>query len=123
MKRFLQTILEHVREFIEPTKKSPDIILKTNQLLHTILQAQKKHEAVHVIYLDKSFTGDIVKYDKENNKLILKNFQKNISAIISISDIKRLTLVPKTVRDSQKLSWFAGKNRSNKLTPKIRFSG
>ncbi|EJN93479.1 hypothetical protein ACVRWL_03865 [Streptococcus ratti] len=104
MKRFLQTILEHVREFIEPTKKSPDIILKTNQLLHTILQAQKKHEAVHVIYLDKSFTGDIVKYDKENNKLILKNFQKNISAIISISDIKRLTLVPKTVRDSQKLS-------------------
>ncbi|MGT2924785.1 hypothetical protein ACVR0O_06285 [Streptococcus caviae] len=104
MKRFLQTILEHVREFIEPTKKSPDIILKTNQLLHTILQAQKKHEAVHVIYLDKSFTGDIVKYDKENNKLILKNFQKNISAIISISDIKRLTLVPKTVRDSQKLN-------------------
>ena len=104
MKRFLQTILEHVREFIEPTKKSPDIILKTNQLLHTILQAQKKHEAVHVIYLDKSFTGDIVKYDKENNKLILKNLQKNISAIISISDIKRLTLVPKTVRDSQKLS-------------------
>ncbi|MGT2948289.1 hypothetical protein [Streptococcus devriesei] len=103
MKRFLQTILEHVREFIEPTKKSPDIVLKTNQLLHTILQAQKKHEAVHVIYLDKSFTGDIVRYDKENNKLILKNFQKNMSAIISISDIKRLTLVPKTVRDSQKL--------------------
>ena len=73
------------------------------QLLHTILQAQKEHEAVHVIYLDKSFTGDIVKYDKEANKLILKNFQKNMSAIISISDIKRLTLVPKTVRDSQRL--------------------
>ncbi|WP_057490546.1 hypothetical protein [Streptococcus orisasini] len=104
MKRFLQTILEHVREFIEPTKKSPDIVLKTNKLLHTILQAQKKHQAVHVIYLDKSFTGDIVKYDKENNKLILKNFQKNMSAIISISDIKRLTVVPKTVRDSQKLN-------------------
>ncbi|MGT2751101.1 hypothetical protein ACVRXF_09430 [Streptococcus orisasini] len=104
MKRFLQTILEHVREFIEPTKKSPDIVLKTNKLLHTILQAQKKHQAVHVIYLDKSFTGDIVKYDKENNKLILKNFQKNMSAIISILDIKRLTVVPKTVRDSQKLN-------------------
>ena len=42
-------------------------------------------------------------YDKEANKLILKNFQKNMSAIISISDIKRLTLVPKTVRDSQRL--------------------
>lgn len=103
MKKFLRTIFEHIREFVEPSKKSPDIILKTNQLLHTILQAQKEHEAVHVIYLDKSFTGDIVKYDKEANKLILKNFQKNMSAIISISDIKRLTLVPKTVRDSQRL--------------------
>ena len=100
MKKFLRTIFEHIREFVEPSKKSPDIVLKTNQLLHTILQAQK---AVHVIYLDKSFTGDIVKYDKEANKLILKNFQKNMSAIISISDIKRLTLVPKTVRDSQRL--------------------
>ncbi|EHJ52324.1 hypothetical protein [Streptococcus macacae] len=104
MKKFLKIILENIREFIDPTKKTPDdIILKRNQFLQTITQAQKDHKAVHVIYLDKSFTGDIVKYDQEDNKLILKNFQKNMSAIIKISDIKRLTIVPKTVQDSQKL--------------------
>ena len=48
-------------------------------------------------------TGDLVKYDPKNNKLILKNFQKNISTIIAISDINRLTLVPPTVRKSQEL--------------------
>ena len=46
--------------------------------------------------------GDIVKYDKEAGKLILKNFKKNMSVIIAISDIDKLTLVPPTIKQSQK---------------------
>ena len=36
------------------------------------------------------------------NKLILKTSKKNISTIIAISDINHLTLVPPTVRKSQR---------------------
>ena len=101
MKKFLRTIFEHIREFVEPSKKSPDIVLKTNQLLHTILQAQKEHEAVHVIYLDKSFTGDIVKYDQERRQLIVKNFKTSMSTIIRISEIQKISLVPNNIRIAQ----------------------
>ena len=102
MKKFLRTIFEHIRELVEPSKKSPDIVLKTNQLLHTILQAQKEHEAVHVIYLDKSFTGDIVKYDTSRQQIVVKNFTKNVTRIIRTTDIKRLRFVPSTVQRAQK---------------------
>lgn len=102
MKKFLALIANYIKEFIDPSPKTSDVVLKTNQILQTIKEAQKKQEAVHAIYLDKSFTGDIVKYDKEAGKLILKNFKENMSVIITITDIKRLTVVPHNVKKSQK---------------------
>ncbi len=41
-------------------------------------------------------------YDKERQQLIVKNFQKSMSTIIRISDIKRIRLVPNTIREAQK---------------------
>ncbi|AXQ79060.1 hypothetical protein DDV21_008160 [Streptococcus chenjunshii] len=104
MKKVLQLLKSYLYEFIEPSSKPKEITLKANQIAHTIKQAQKKHLALHAIYGDKSFAGDLVKYDKKEGKLILKNFSQNISTIISIKDIDRLSLVPKTVRYSQTLT-------------------
>ena len=81
--------------------QTSEINLKANKIITIIKEAQNKHLALHAIYEDDSFTGDLVKYDAKNGKLILKNFQKNISTIIPIDDIKRLSLVPPTVRKSQ----------------------
>ena len=72
-----------------------------HKLSQTIQEAQEKHLALHAIYEEKSFTGDLVKWDTAHNKLILKNIKHNISAIIPIDAIKHLTLVPPTVRQSQ----------------------
>ncbi|MEX2784313.1 hypothetical protein AB3331_03830 [Streptococcus sp. H49] len=104
MKKFFQLLKSYLYEFIEPSAKPKEVTLKANQIAYTIKQAQEKHLALHAIYDEKSFTGDLVKYDKKEGKLVLKNFSKNISTIISVKDIDRLSLVPKTVRYSQTLT-------------------
>ena len=48
------------------------------------------------------FQIKVFKYDKERQQLIVKNFQKSMSTIIRISDIKRIRLVPNTIREAQK---------------------
>ena len=61
----------------------------------------EKKQGVHVIFQNKSFTGDIVKYDQERKQLIVKNFKKSMSTIIRISDIQKISLVPHTIRIAQ----------------------
>ena len=56
---------------------------------------------ISVIFQNKSFTGDIVKYDQERKQLIVKNFKKSMSTIIRISDIQKISLVPHTIRIAQ----------------------
>ena len=45
-----------------------------------------------------------MKYDKERQQLIVKNFNKSMSIIIRIPDIQRVRLVPQTVQEAQKAS-------------------
>ena len=104
MKILIKRLKRQAQAYIDfHAHPATDINLKTHKIITTIKEAQEKQLALHAIYKDGSFTGDLVKYDPKNNKLILKNFQKNISTIIAISDINRLTLVPPTVRKSQEL--------------------
>ncbi|HEM3592875.1 TPA: hypothetical protein U1C11_001890, partial [Streptococcus suis] len=60
-----------------------------------------KKAAVHVIYGDRSFTGDIVKYDTDCQRIIMKNFKRQVTSIIKIEDIKKVTLVPDSIKTSQ----------------------
>ena len=94
-------ILERASEFINYKKDTQEVEEDNANILQTIETALQK-SGVHVIFSDKSFTGDIVKYDKERQQLIVKNFQKSMSTIIRISDIKRIRLVPNTIREAQK---------------------
>lgn len=75
---------------------------ETNSLTATIEEAIQKQTAVHLILSETSFTGDIIKYDQQGQQIIVKNFSKNVSRIIRISDIQRLRFVPSTVQTAQK---------------------
>ena len=88
-------------EFIND-KKTEQISENNTAILSAIELALKKKSGIHVIFQNKSFTGDIVKYDQERQQLIVKNFNKSMSTIIRIPDIQRVRLVPQTVRVAQK---------------------
>ncbi|TCD46172.1 hypothetical protein D3X11_01565 [Streptococcus sp. X16XC17] len=110
MKKFLEVLVGHVNHFVGNTA-SPLAPITINAQeeqainhINTIQLALYKGAAVHVIYGNKSFTGDIVKFDEKRRRLVLKNFSKNMGSIIQIDDIKRIRMVPDTIRNSQKFS-------------------
>ena len=104
MKNLIKRLKRQAQAYIDfRAQPAADINLKTHKIITTIKEAQEKQLALHAIYKDGSFTGDLVKYDPKNNKLILKNFQKNISTIMLSAISIVCTLVPPTVRKSQEL--------------------
>ena len=75
---------------------------KADSLTSAIKEALLKKTAVHIIFSDTSFTGDIIKFDTDRQQIIVKNFAKNVSRIIRVSDIRRVTFVPSTIQTAQK---------------------
>lgn len=103
MKRFLKMLAARTNEFL--TDKKNEQISETDTSILSMLElAIQKKSGIHVIFQNKSFTGDIVKYDKNRQQLIVKNFNKSMSIIIRIPEIQRVRLVPKTVQEAQKIN-------------------
>ncbi|HEL1769932.1 TPA: hypothetical protein TXU90_000259 [Streptococcus suis] len=103
MKRFLAVIFEQITVFLEHGKAPKSIEPDSKEDIKNNLElALYKKAAVHVIYGDRSFTGDIVKYDTDRQRIIMKNFKRRVTSIINIQDIKKITLVPESVKNSQK---------------------
>ena len=101
MRQAFQLVLDKLHSFLNGNDDHPQI--EDNSLTAMIEQAiQKKTTAVHIILAETSFTGDIVKHDANRQQIIVKNFSKNVTRIIRISDIKRLRFVPSTVQKAQK---------------------
>ncbi|KXT73432.1 hypothetical protein STRDD10_01514 [Streptococcus sp. DD10] len=101
MKKFLSAMGEQLTNFINSKKIDEQAASKSETVLRNIDLAIRKQAGVHVIFADKSFTGDIIKYDQERGQLVVKNFRKSMSTIIRVADIKRISLVPNEVRKSQ----------------------
>lgn len=101
MKKFLSAIGRQMTDFINSKKVDEGAIHLSENVLRNIDLAMRKKAGVHVIFADKSFTGDIIKFDKERGQLIVKNFNKSMSTIIRLSEIKRISIVPDAVRKSQ----------------------
>ncbi|MDG4509486.1 hypothetical protein NOL01_02975 [Streptococcus suis] len=102
MKRFLEVILEQVNIFLGNSKAPKSIEPDSKEEIKNNLElALYKKAAVHVIYGDRSFTGDIVKYDTDRQRIIMKNFKRQVTSIIKIEDIKKVTLVPDSIKTSQ----------------------
>ena len=100
MRQTFKLVLDKLHGFLNGNDDHPQI--EDNSLTAMIEQAIQKKTAVHVILAETSFTGDIVKYDTSRQQIIVKNFTKNVTRIIRISDIKRLRFVPSTVQRAQK---------------------
>ncbi|HEM6438711.1 hypothetical protein ACLMAZ_05785 [Streptococcus suis] len=104
MKRFLEVIFEQFTIFLEHGKAPKSIEPDSKEEIKNNLElALYKKAAVHVIYGDRSFTGDIVKYDTDRQRIIMKNFKRQgqVTSIIKIEDIKKVTLVPDSIKTSQ----------------------
>lgn len=95
MKNIAQKVSDYLKEFIDPSTKGSVINLRQNKILTTIHQAKINQQDIHIIYGDRSFAGQLVKCDRD--KLILKNKRQNISIIVPIADIEKVTLVPLTI--------------------------
>ena len=100
MRQTFKLVLDKLQGFLNGNAEPHQT--EDNSLTATIEQAIQKKSAVHVILAETSFTGDIVKYDVSRQQIIVKNFTKNVTRIIRISDIKRLRFVPSTVQQAQK---------------------
>ena len=100
MRHKFQQVLDKIHNFLNGHDQ-PDQT-ESNSLTASIEEAIQKQTAVHLILSDTSFTGDIIKYDSDRQQIIAKNFAKNVSRIIRISDIQRIRFVPSTVQTAQK---------------------
>lgn len=103
MKKFLQLLMEYLTTFIG--SKPEDVVFDSTEIeeIHNTLElALYKKSAVHVIYNNRSFTGEILKYDLVNQRLILKNFKQSVTTIIPILAIQKLSLIPDSITYSQK---------------------
>ena len=100
MRHKFQQVLDKIHDFLNGHEE-PDRT-ESNSLTATVEEAMQKQTAVHLILSETSFTGDIIKYDQQRQQIIVKNFAKNVTRIIRISDIQRLRFVPSTVQTAQK---------------------
>ena len=99
MRHKFQQVLDKIHDFLNGHDQADQT--ESNSLTATIEEAVQKQTAVHLILSETSFTGDI-KYDQQRQQIIVKNFAKNVTRIIRISDIQRLRFVPSTVQTAQK---------------------
>ena len=100
MRQTFKLVLDKLHGFLNGNDDHPQI--EDNSLTAMIEQAIQRKTAVHVILAETSFTGDIIKYDSSRQQIIVKNFTKNVTRIIRITDIKRFRFVPSTVQTAQK---------------------
>ena len=102
MKSFIEVILEHASIFLGNSRASKAIEPDSKEeIKNNIELALYKNASIHVIYGNRSFTGDIVKHDTERQRIIMKNFKRQVTSIINLEDIQKITLVPESVKTSQ----------------------
>ncbi|MGT2714991.1 hypothetical protein [Streptococcus respiraculi] len=105
MKKFLSILFYHLNVFLGNQPAQKELSDEEDSPYRDIIElALYKKAAIHVIYADKSFTGEIVTFDPDKNRMIVKNFKRNVTSIIPLSDIQRISLVPDNIRKSQQYS-------------------
>ena len=121
MKRFIEVILEHASIFLGNSRASKAIEPDSKEeIKNNIELALYKNASIHVIYGNRSFTGDIVKYDTERQRIIMKNFKRQVTSIINLEDIQKITLVPESVKTSQQQEKKTEQRHNAKGTKKRR---
>lgn len=105
MKKIFAPLVDYVNSLILDKHKPQPIKIHPRRDINKILdQAVAQKSAVHVIYLDRHFTGDIVKFDRQKKQLILKNFKRTMTTIIALDDIKKVSILPNSIQITQESS-------------------
>ena len=100
MRHKFQQVLDKIHDFLNGHEE-PDQT-ESNSLTATIEEAIQKQTAVHLICLRQALQVTSSNTISNASKLSWKNFAKNVTRIIRISDIQRLRFVPSTVQTAQK---------------------
>ncbi|KHD46053.1 hypothetical protein ACVRZD_01805 [Streptococcus hongkongensis] len=100
MKSLVNIIKSSLYDFIEgqphhSSKNDKAISLTSNRNISLIKHAMANDLAIHAICPDKNVTGKIIKYQKEQGQLIMENSDGNLSLIVRISEIQKISLLPK----------------------------
>ncbi|VTS17827.1 Uncharacterised protein [Streptococcus pseudoporcinus] len=97
MKSFLTVLKSILIDFIDnkPQHKQ-SISLHSNHLITTINNALQEQAPIHIISHEKSITGTLMKYDKLEGQVILNDSQNNLTSILPLNEIEKVTLLPKT---------------------------
>lgn len=104
MKKIFLPIIDYLHSFALGKNRVLPIKINPHQNIQKIIQtALHKRAAVHVIYSDKNFTGDIVRYSSQKKQLILKNFKRSVTVIIPLEEIKKISILPDSIKRSQHL--------------------
>lgn len=102
MKSFLQLILSEVVAFLDNRRAAIPIEPSSKkEIVNTLEVALYKKAAIHVIYGNRSFTGTIVDYDQQRGRLIMKQFERKMTSIIRVKDIKKVSIVPDSIKTTQ----------------------
>lgn len=98
MKSFITDLKDLLIDFIEskPKENQVKISLHDNQLIANIQTAISEQVPVHLIANQKSYTGLIVKYDKNEGQIIFNNSQNKLTSIITLKDIEKISPLPQT---------------------------
>ena len=75
MKLLMKQVVEKVKSFLDG--RDEPISSTSDPLIEAIQKALQKKTAVHIIFSETSFTGDIIKYDTERQQLIVSGFAQN----------------------------------------------
>ncbi|MGT2887612.1 hypothetical protein N1495_06730 [Streptococcus didelphis] len=95
MKRLTPLLKSLLYDFIEAKPhKQQDISLQSNKLIASIDKAKKSKLPIHVISKDKSFTGQLLKYDKARGLVYLKTESKSLTLMIPLADIQKISFLP-----------------------------
>lgn len=99
MRSLLNSLKDYLIDFIEnkPTEKNT-VSLYSNQMINTISKALEEEVPLHIIATSESFTGHLVKYDKEESLLILKDRSKNLSTMIPLNDVQKISILPASIQ-------------------------
>ena len=76
---------------------------KADSLTSAIKRGTPEKNCCPHYFSDTSFTGDIIKFDTDRQQIIVKNFAKNVTRIIRIPDIRKISFVPSTIQTAQKI--------------------
>ena len=76
MKDLLKQALQKVHDFVNGHEDS--IPEKSDSLVARLEEALAKKTAVHIIFAESSFTGDIIKYDTDRQQIIVKKFRQKM---------------------------------------------